>query len=112
LFTPESRSPKVLWEKLRHAFAVGPTEPLGEEDLALLRDVAEKIARRGLTTPALLALHSVQPLGYISGQVLIASQPFLEIVLPKEKLERLGRILERRDAIETFLRCLELGARN
>ena len=75
--------PSRLRNTLRHAFAVeppGPAIPSPEERAALDPLIAE-IRRRGLVTPAVFFLESVEPLNNVGAQALHFMQPFATAVL-------------------------------
>jgi len=84
--------------RLAHAFAVCPSsEAFAEEELALLDRLADLLARRGLAAPALFIAESLAPLGFLGSQLLHALTPVLEAVASPGDLERLARLLERRE---------------
>ena len=57
---------------LKHAFAVGPAGPFEptEAQRELIDRLCRQIVARELTTPALLFLESVGPLGFVTSQAL------------------------------------------
>jgi hypothetical protein len=81
----------------RHAFAVGGAGELSADDVRVLDALAEEVVRRGLASPVLLSLESLGPMNFLGSQALHALQPFLEMVLPAADIERVARLLERRD---------------
>lgn len=94
-------------DKLRHAFRVTPAEPLAEEDLELLRRVADQICRRGMGAPAILALESMRPLNFLGSQAMVALKPFVEVLVSSGDYERFTLLLERRDAVPALIACIE-----
>ena len=77
------------------------------EDHELLDRVARKIVERGMTAPALLALQSTAPLGFLGGQALIVLKPFAELAVPAEQYDRFLRILERREGPQLLMERIE-----
>ena len=101
-----------LWGQLRqefaHAFAVNPPKgQLGPEDTALLEKIATFIGKRGMATPALLFLESVGPLSFLGSQVVHGLKPFLDLVCNPLDLERLAKILERRDGLDQLISLIQ-----
>ncbi len=83
---------------LAHAFALsGQDDGPAQNDLALLDRLARLLADRGLSTPALFLMESLAPLGFLGGQLVHALAPILETVASPDDIERLARLLERRE---------------
>jgi hypothetical protein len=96
---------------LRHAFAVtNSTAPLSIEDVALLEQVANAVVARGMATPATLFLESVGPMNFIGSQALHFFTPILEVVFPHRDMERVARLLERRDTLSRLVTLIECRA--
>jgi hypothetical protein len=87
-----------LRERVGQAFALSVEgDGLPEDDLAALDRLARLVADRGLAAPAIFFVESLAPLGFLGGQLLHALTPILEAVASPAEIERLGRLLERRD---------------
>jgi hypothetical protein len=82
----------------RHAFAVAGAGEFSADDLRLMDALADAVVRRGMAAPVLLCLESLGPMNFLGSQALHALQPFLEVLLPAADIERVARLLERRDA--------------
>jgi hypothetical protein len=81
---------------------------LSDDERALLDSLADGLARRRLTTPALFFLESMKPLGFLGSQAMIVFRPIVSIVLKSpDAYDRVTRILERRGSIELLVRRLE-----
>jgi hypothetical protein len=81
---------------------------LSDDERAFLDKLADGLARRRLTTPALFFLESMKPLGFLGSQAMIMFRPLVSVVLSSpDSYDRLARILERRGSIELLLRRLE-----
>jgi len=96
-----------IWEKLKFAFRVRSSKPLEAEDLEMIDRVAATIHKRGMGTPAILALQSVRPLNFLGSQAMVALQPFAELFLSKDDYERFAAIIERRDGFAKFIERFE-----
>lgn len=74
---------------------------------ALIEDLAQKIARLGLTTPAILFLEAHKPLSFLGSQALLFSQPLLGFLLGDETARDYALLLEDQENVEQLLRSLE-----
>jgi hypothetical protein len=79
-------------------------------DDALLLDLARRITRRGLATPAVLWLESVRPLSFIGSQIMHFLEPFVRLLVSADTFGRLATILEERAHLERLLLHLEAVA--
>lgn len=90
-----------------HAFAM---EEAGEEPEPQERELAarlgQSVARRQLTTPALMLLESGRPLNFIGSQVLAFLSPFATLVFAPEEYQVLVRLLEKRRGIDLLIEAL------
>lgn len=82
-----------------------PLDPTRRDEL--IEDLAEKIARLGLTAPAILFLEAHKPLSFLGGQALLFSQPLLGFLLGDEAARDYALLLEDRENVERLLRSLE-----
>lgn len=77
-------------------------------DLAMLDELADAIARRGLGTPALFFLESMHPLGFVGSQLMIVMRPVIALAWPEpRRWDQVQRVLEVRGATELLCRRLE-----
>ena len=94
---------------LKHAFAVDPpgeaepTEPQKE----VVNRICVEIARRRLTTPALLFLETFRPFNYLGSQALHFFQPIASSILSGQGYRHFTEFLERRGSIDYFCRRIE-----
>ena len=98
-----------MFDRLKHAFAVEPsgaTEPT-EDERRLVDRLCRAIVRRGLTSPALIALECSRPLNCIGSQFLLFVAPLAEIVFPRDKYRTIIGFLERRGSVEYTCQQLE-----
>ena len=100
------------WDKVRdelaHAFSTKPeAEVLASEDLVLLERVADAVVRRGMTAPATIFLESLGPMNFLGSQALYFLAPIVEWALNAKEIERVARLLERRDTIPRLIAIIE-----
>ena len=93
---------------LRHAFAVpaGPSS-LDEDETALLDRAATVIVRRGMAAPATVFLESMAPMNFLGSQALHFLTPLLDLAFKADEVERVARLLERRDIPARLIRLIE-----
>ena len=101
-----------LWEKLRkefdHAFALTPSRTqMSEDELELLKTIADVIVKRGMAEPALLLLESSGPLNFLASQLVHGLKPFLDVVCRPTDLDRLALILERRNSVDWLISLIQ-----
>lgn len=94
---------------LKHAFAVEPAGPvmLTDEQRAMIDAICRKIVDRGLATPAILFLESLQPLGPVAAQSLLMLQPWFELAVERHQVQEFVKFLDHRGSIETLCRRIE-----
>lgn len=68
--------------------------------------VADRIRRLGLQSPALVALEAGRPLAFLAAQLVWLAQPALALFLPGGELTRLAEILEDRESVKTLIDLL------
>lgn len=112
------KSGMTMKEKLGHAFAVGgEADKLLDDEIQLLKDIADNIHKRKLSAAAIPFLLFNKPLNTISanalqmGEFALTLRPvegFLQRFLgPKATHERLVRTLEKRTSIDKLVEFLE-----
>lgn len=99
-------APILRW--LKHAFAVeqGPCIPTESQQLLIDR-VSAAIVSRGLAAPAIIALETCRPLGYLGSQALHFFAPFLTAFGDNHAYHDFTTFLERPGAIEVLLHRIE-----
>ncbi len=86
-------------------------ESLSDEERELLDDLAVKISKRKMITPALFFLESVKPLGFISSQLMYFFRPMVQSLWTNPTTyDKVSKILERRGSLELLLRRIEAHA--
>jgi hypothetical protein len=99
----------VTMKWFEHAFAVdppGPAQPNEGQRLVIDR-LCREIVRRGLTTPARMALEMGLPLNYLSAQALHFFHPFVMTIADAGAYEQFTLFLEQRGAVDYIAGRLE-----
>ena len=87
-----------------HAFAVEASDaPFDDSERKLADRLAGFVVGRRMTTPALMALESSRPLGFIGSQVLVFLAPFASLLFSSEEYERLTRLVEKRRGVDLVI---------
>jgi hypothetical protein len=96
-------------DALRHAFAIPKAQECAPNDAQrhVVDKVCREIARRRLTTPALMLLEMSRPLNFVSAQAMHFFQPILAILTDTRGYEEFAAFLEHRGSIEYLCRRLE-----
>jgi len=86
----------------RHAFAVDPpgVKTPTEQQKVVVDRVCMEIARRHLTTPALLFLETFRPFNYLGSQVMHFFHPIVSAVLTGEGYRHFTEFLEKRGSVD------------
>jgi len=83
-------------------------DPLpAEERETILNGLAAAVARRGLQTPAILALEMHRPLAFTLSQGMVVFAPLFAPLLGLERMERAARLLQEPDAIDALVERIE-----
>ncbi|MCH2137612.1 MAG: hypothetical protein MK074_00985 [Phycisphaerales bacterium] len=101
-----------LREALKHAFHVdlpGAAEP-DERTADIVDRVCRSIVKRGMSTPALMALEMSRPLNFVAAQAMHIVQPAAELVLDTESFKQFALFLEQRGSIEYLCDRLQAHA--
>jgi hypothetical protein len=97
-----------LYRGVRHAFATDPAvSALSAEDVEFLERVAVALVKRGMGTPATMFLESMGPMNFLGSQALHVLSPMVECAFDGKDIERLARLLERRDTISRLIGLIE-----
>ena len=78
-----------------------------EERERLLDDVAGAVAKRGLQTPAILALEMHRPLAFTLSQGMIVFAPLFAPLLGVSRMELASRLLREPGAIDALVERIE-----
>jgi hypothetical protein len=109
----DSKSHLARWmsgakARLKHAFAVeAEGQPLMPDEVRLLERAADAVVARGMAAPAAVFLESMGPMNFLGSQALHALIPILDVVFPRQDLERIARLLERRDTLTRLAVLIE-----
>lgn len=77
---------------------------------AFTEQIANKISDLGLTMPAIFLLEAHKPLAFVGSQLLLVSQPILDIFLPKNFVGNSANLLADSGQLEQLILKLEASA--
>ncbi len=83
------------------------TTPFGTADLELLNDTARRIANARMAVPAMMFLETITPMNMVSSAMLRVMSPAWRTVISASRIDQVAKMLERRDAIPTFIRLID-----
>jgi hypothetical protein len=97
---------------VRHAFAVDPPGPATPtpEQADLIDQICAVLARKHVSTPAMVMLEVSRPLNYVGSQLMTAFGPVMWTVLRKRGYagyQALAAFLEHRGSVEYILKRME-----
>ncbi|MFQ5964738.1 MAG: hypothetical protein ACE5KZ_10680 [Candidatus Scalinduaceae bacterium] len=91
---------------LKHAFAIDVAK-LENDDIVLIKRLADYVVRRKMSVPAIMFLESVRPLNFIGSQVMLFFKPILTHFFSKDEYNRISDILEKREVIDILISEIE-----
>jgi len=77
------------------------------EQQALLQKLATFIVKRRLTAPAVLTLEMCKPLHLIGGQLMIALNPFVQVIFNTTDFQKFALIIEQDQNLERLIQLIE-----
>jgi hypothetical protein len=99
---------RQLCRGFKHAFLTQPgTSSLNREDAELLDRIADALVKRGMGAPAAVFLESMGPMNFLGSQALHALTPIIECAFESKDLERIARLLERRETMPRLIALIE-----
>ena len=72
-----------------------------------LQKVATFIVKRRLTAPAVLTLEMCKPLHLIGGQLMIALNPFVQVIFNTTDFQKFALIIEQDQNLERLIQLIE-----
>jgi hypothetical protein len=100
---------KKIIDGFKHAFATGE-ETLADNEIDLIRKLADFVVRRNMSVPAVMFLESVRPLNFVSSQAMVFFKPLLSRFFTRDEYDKLAIILEKREVIDLLIREIEQKA--
>lgn len=97
---------KKIIEEVKHAFAI-KSEKLDDNDVDLIKKLADYVVRRNMSTPAIMFLESVRPLNFIGSQAIVFFKPILSSFFSRVEYDRLAGILSNRESIDMLINEIE-----
>jgi hypothetical protein len=103
------------WRQLRkgfhHAFSIQPVrQDFTAEELDFIERIADALVQRGMGTPATMFLESMGPMNFLGSQALHMMTPIIECVFDGKEIERVARLLERRETLSRLVVLIETKA--
>ena len=100
-----------LCQGVRHAFATeSVASALSTEDIEFLERIADALVKRRMGAPASIFLESMGPMNFLGSQALHFLTPIIECAFDGKDIERLARLLERRDTVSRLIALIESDA--
>jgi len=78
-----------------------------EERDKLIDELARKIVKRRLETPAILFLEMHKPITFLASQSLLAASPFLVPLFGRDGVRRYSRLFSTQENVELLIRRIE-----
>ncbi len=79
-----------------------------EEQIEAVDRVARFLVRFGMTVPAVLAIESMRPLGFVGSQFMHLLTPSIGVFLTTDQWNALASLLEKRRGVDVILDRIEL----
>jgi hypothetical protein len=99
---------RQLCNGVRHAFATAPAgSSVNADDVEFMERMAEALVKRGMGAPATMFLESMGPMNFLGSQALHVLTPLVECAFDAKDMERLARLLERRDTVSRLIAFIE-----
>ena len=80
---------------------------LSTDDVAFMERIADALVRRGMGAPAAMFLESMGPMNFLGSQALHVLTPIIECAFDGKDMERVARLLERRETISQLIALIE-----
>lgn len=91
---------------LKHAFATDVVK-FEDDEVALIKKLADYVVKRRMSVPAIIFLESVQPLNFIGSQSMVFFRPILTQFFSNDEYNKLSDILEKREVINMLISEIE-----
>lgn len=86
-----------------------PEDVDAEEGERILKKVADEIASRRLTVPAIFLLEACSPLSFVGSQAMITLEPFVRAIFDLPGYRKFALIMERRENVEKLITMIEIA---
>jgi hypothetical protein len=94
----------------KHAFSTDDKE-LRDNDVILIKKLADYVVRRNMSLPTIMFLESVRPLNFIGNQIMIFFKPILTHFFSANEYNKLANILENRKVVDMLINEIEQRAK-
>ena len=82
------------------------------DERALLEEAARAVVQRRLATPAMMLVETMTPMNMVTSSMLHVLSPLWRAALPASRIDRLAKLLERRDALPELVRVIDAAEEN
>ncbi len=86
------------------------TPAFSPEDQALLERLADRVVELRIETAAILTLETAKPMSFLASQAMVFFEPIVQSLFRFTDYQRLSRLLERRDTLESLTQLIEARA--
>lgn len=86
------------------------SQPWTPEDQALLDRLADRIVELRVETAAILTLETAKPMAFLASQAMVFFEPIVQALFRFSDYQRISRLLERRESIESLTQLIEARA--
>ena len=100
---------KKIIDGFKHAFAT-EGETLADNEIDLIRKLADFVVRRDMSVPAVMFLESVRPLNFVGSQSMVFFKPILSRFFSRDEYDKIANILEKREVVDMLIREIEQKA--
>ncbi len=100
---------KKIIDGLKHAFAT-EGETFADNEIDLIRKLADFVVRRDMAVPAVMFLESVRPLNFVGSQAMVFFKPILSRFFTRDEYDKIAIILEKREVIDLLIKEIEQRA--
>ena len=100
---------KKIINGFKHAFATDGKK-LADDEIDLIKKLADFVVRRDMSVPAVLFLESVRPLNFVGSQAMVFFKPMLSRFFSRDEYDKIAIILEKREVVDLLIREIEQKA--
>ena len=97
---------KKIIDGFKHAFATEAAKFV-DNDISLIRKLADYVVKRNMSMPAIMFLESVRPLNFVGSQAMVFFKPIFSRFFTREEYDKLATMLENREVIDLLIKEIE-----
>ncbi len=100
---------RKIIDGFKHAFAT-EGEQLADNEIDLIRKLADFVVRRNMSVPAVMFLESVRPLNFVGSQAMVFFKPILSRFFSRDEYDKMATVLEKRVVVDMLIKEIEQKA--